>query len=611
MKKGIVIIIGLLVTILLMGSFILGTMSRGDNLSKKEGNLLDKLKNISVSNENKSNREESCPENWKFYKQDTIGIEFCYPEEKWGEAKLYPVGTVTDLSKLLKNKHYYQDPSSNNNNGFYNILEVIFEKSSMPKKYSSPTIRLMRNNAPVNKCDDSDVIGGRLGCNENVLSLKKYQDICKYSVDYKEQGTLKAPLDGEGLKELYNECNNGLKITLSERSSYFNWKDFDTKKLVGWRYQYFLDMFAYKKLQNGYFDDALIYYDMDNTSQIKNKLATFQDFFNLDHSYKSNKRITLSQEEFQQKKVDFEKFVKSIKIFEPVKEDLSKYKVIGTDDNTKLIAKYYWLLTNKKFTDAYNLKQTNQSLDEFIAQYKNIYYAKPYDFVNKDGVNYEFYVKYQDHNNIEDKYQVEVEIVDGKIKTNLAQKFLTDKVKYSDKLTAYAVVRGNKNYIVLEKNGREIIVDQGDAKYDKDYKNMGDVKNFANIKFSPHGNYLMYNIGGYEWVFSMVYDIRQEKIVKKMSSGEDIRFTNDEKYIYMCGMNNMSGNRTGIVQSIPDFVTLFDVYGQNGDFKPYPIDGKYNIIKCEHDKSKNIIRFILSDYDKKYPEKVSEYIVSQ
>jgi len=368
-------------------------------------------------------------------------------------------------------------------------------------------------------------------------------------------------------------------------------------------------MFAYKKLQNGYFDDALIYYDMDNTSQIKNKLATFQDFFNLDHSYKSNKRFTLSQEEFQQKKADFQKFVKSIKIFEPVEENLSKYKAVGTNDATKIITKYYWFLTNKKFVDAYNLKQTNQSLDEFISQYKNIHYAQPHDFVSKGYNKYEFYVKYQDRNKAEEEYQVRAEIVNGKIKTMLAQKLLTDKIKYGNSLVAYAVKRGDKNYLILEKNDREVIVDQGDAKYDKDYKNMGDVKNFANIKFSPQGNYLMYKIGGYEWVISMVYDIRQEKAIKKMSSGESIGFTDDEKCIYMCGINNMTGDRTGVVQSIPDFVTLFDVYGKNGDFKPYPIDGKYDIIKCVYDKSKNVIRFVLSDYDKKYPEKVSEYIV--
>ncbi len=593
MKKGTMIIVGLLAIILLMGSFILGTMNGKDDSSGKDKNLFDKLKDISIDDENKSDEEGDCPKDWQFYKQDVLGIAFCYPEEKWGKANTGYLKNITDLSVIAsdykeQNVHYDK------------YLKIGFDVNSDKKR--SPVIKIFNDEYPGEHYNN--VQTHKLGYRDNIPTLKQTGDICQYKINF----TKKWANQGSE-NEVYAACDDGIKTSLVERKDYFNFKNSETGEIIGQKYQYFLNLFAYKKLENGYFNNALIVYDVDNTSQIKNRLETFQVFFNLDHSYKANERVTLSSKEFQQRKTDFQKFVKSIKIFKPVKEDLSKYKAVGMDDNTNVIAKYYWFLTNKKFVDAYNLKQTNQSLDDFTAQYKDIHYAQPYDFVNEGDNKYVFYVKYQDRNNIEEKYQAKVEIVNGKIKTNLAQKILTDKVKYGNNLVAYAVMRGNKNYVILEKDGREIIVDQGDAKYDKDYENMGGVKFFGNLRFSPQGNYLIYSSGGYEWVFSMVYDIGQEKVVKKLSSGDGTWFTDDEKHIYICGINEMVGSRTGIVQSVPDFQTVFDVYGDDGDFKQYSESEKYSTIECEYDKFKKVIRFTLLDYYKELPNKISEYTV--
>ena len=629
MKKGIVIIIGLSVVILLVSGFMLGRMSQGSNILKKEIfktddkeiGLLESIKSgksdpVDYGKENNKKYEEhDCPTGWQFYRQDVIGVEFCYPEEKWGKVKLEPVEPITNLNKLLENEHYYQD-SSKDSNGSYNILEVVFEKSSAPNKHSSPTIKLMRNNAPINKCDDSNVMGSRLGCNENVIPLRKYQDICKYSINYEKQGTLRKSLEGEGLRELYNECDNGLKITLSELSDYFNFKDPDTKELVGWRYQYFLDMFAYKKLQNGYFDDALIFYDVDSISQIKNKINGWQDFFNFDHSYKNDKRITLSQEEFRRKKADFQKFIKSIKVFKPVKEDLLKYKanISGQDTNMKLIGEYYWLLTNKKLNDAYQLKLTNQTFDDFKKQYENIHYAKPYDILDLGNGSYEFYVEYQDENKPVEIYQVKVKMNKHKIQTLFIQRFVGEVAKFGN-MKAYAGIRGEKAYVILEKDNREIVVDQGFANYDFENKSnnraLTEVKFFNDVKFSPKGNYLLYKEGGWEWCLAHVYDINAEREVFEADSCSPFDFTDDEKYFYHCASSGMGGYRAGRVLVVPGFKEVFNVFGELNGPEKYSQNNEYEGVECEYQKDKGEIVFKLTNYDNKFPEKILKYQLHQ
>ncbi len=618
MKNAIVAIV---ITILLITVGMMGVLLRKN---EKNGNSASDSGQLELRNDEKKGATNiganddvvwNCGNNWQKYENSVLGIAFCYPKEKWGEAYLEPIDSVTDLEKLVKSEHYYQQ-KSRNNNGYYDVLNVEFKKKYIGngKMNHIPVVKLMRNDASINACMDNNISGVRFGCNKNVIPLRKNGDICGYSVNYKKRGTLRSVKAKEGISEIYAECKGGIKTILSESSDYFNWNDFETGEFIGWRYTYSLDLFAYKKLKNGYFDDALIYYPLDSTSQLDYKISNLSEFFNLDHSYKNEKRITLSESEFEEMYKNFKRFVRSIRVFEPISENLDNYKanVNNSNKDFAIVAEYYWALTKKDFKKAYDFKKSKQTFVDFLKQYENIHYAKPYNFEKEVDGTISYFVEYQDHNNPIELYQIKAKIVDGKIDVNFIQKFTTDIVEKGG-VIAYGAIRGDKSYVILKKSGREIVIDGGWADYDfenksKQERKLGEVKFFRNTRFSPRGNYLLYEQGGWEWCLTHLYDINKEKEIAKMESCQTADFTDDEKYFYHCASAGMGGYRAGLVQSVPGFKEVFNVFGNSTKSEEYTQNNGYDSVECKYDKEKRKIIFRLRDsYEDKLPNKTMEY----
>ncbi len=537
------------------------------------------------------NSQLNCPIGWDRYKHNVIGIEFCYPKDKWGEVYTEPTESITNLDGIV-NKYQKN----------YKTIYIKFRSMERNANVGGIGIKIFNDEYPGEHYKNNQTY--KLGYRDNIPLLKQTGNICDYKIEF----TKKWEREGSE-KEFYQKCDGDIKTALIEQEDYFNWKDYETGELIGWRWQYFLRLYAYRKLQNGYFDNALIYYKIDSTSQIKKPLKSFTDFFNLDHSYKTDKRITLSEQEFQEKKNDFTTFVNSIRVFSPLAEDLKQYK--GQADGVKQgsIVDYYWLLTQKDLKGAYNLKDTKQSFADFQENYKNIHYAKPYKIQKNTNGIYEFWVEYQDENKPVETYQVRAKISDGKMKTIFVQKIVGEIVRLGN-MKAYSAIRGDKSYVILEKDDKEIIVDSGYAEYEFDNKkghggNIGEVKFFRGVKFSPKGNYLLYNMTGWEWCLTYLYDINNEREVLNSDGCQSFGFAGGEKYFYYCTGAGLATSSEGIVVNIPDFEEVFNVMNFDGNRQYLNTDCKYNDKKRE-------IEFILtdhSDFENPLPPKVEKFKV--
>jgi hypothetical protein len=578
---GVTIIVMLLVIVGLLTFLLIGQKGVFEDSQKQIINQkVDSVKKVSI--------KLSCPDGWTKYRQEAVGVEFCYPENKWGKADVEYMSNITNLQNL---KESYKEQ-----NVYYNdYFEIDFVKKGNLSKKGSPTIRFFNEDYQGEHYKNART--HHLGYRDNISSLKQSEDICNYKIEFNKEWAEKG-----SEKEFYTNCKGGVKTNLVEQVDFYKTNN------TGWRYQYCLNLFAYKKLQNRYFNNALIKYNIDNSSQLKNKLKNFEEFFNLDHSYGKEKRVTLTRKEFNQESNDFEKFVKSIKVFEPTKEDLIKYKSESANGSSdvELIEKYYWLLTTGDLDYAYGLRVTGQSLVEFRKQYKNVHYAKPYDIKIGVGGQYDFYVEYQDHNSPVKKYQVNMSVMNGKIKTNFVQMFITERIEYED-MIAYGAIRGDESYVILEKNGKEVVVDKGEAKYDKKYTNLNNVKILKNIEFSASGNYLKYSMLGYEWGSGYIYDINKNKNVIESALTTSIKFTPDEEYIYYCAGAGMSNAREGFVKSVPNFNEEFSVFGKSIDGEKYPKNNEYFGVTCNYDKIDNEVIFKLSDLEGKISEKIIKY----
>ncbi len=574
------IIVGLLTFLLFERKSLFGyNLKRNNN---------DNISSINIENSGGESLGISCEDGWTGYRQEVIGIEFCYPEDKWGVAEIEYLGDITslkDLAESYKKQNIY----------YKGYVEIGFNSQH----------KLSQQGGPVLKIFDEKYLGEHyknvkthhLGYRDNILELKKTGDICQYKIEFNKKWENKG-----SEKEYYKDCNSSIKISLVEQSNRYDFNN------TGWRYKYLLNLFAYKKLKNGYFDNVLIKYNIGSTSQQKSKLNNWEDYFGIAKWNIGNKSAFVTKDKYKESRRDFEKFVESIKIFKPVVEDLTKYKSDSamSDSNIKLIEKYYWLLTRRDLKGAYLIRSTNESFTNFENQYKNIHFARPYNFKKIGDNEYIFFVEYQDHNSPVKIYQVKTSVASGKVKINFVQMFVTDRIEHGD-MVAYGAIRGDKSYVILEKDGREVIIDEGEARYDEKYTNINAVKLFQNVEFSPNGNYLKYVMMGYEWGSGYVYDIQNDKVVVESSRTLDIKFTPDEKYVYYCAGAGMINTREGIVMSVPNFKEEFSVFGKAISGENYPKNNDYFKVVCDYNKDNDEIIFKLSDLDGDMPEKIVKY----
>lgn len=117
----------------------------------------------------------------------------------------------------------------------------------------------------------------------------------------------------------------------------------------------------------------------------------------------------------------------------------------------------------------------------------------------------------------------------------------------------------DKTYVIFEKNGVEIIIDQGVVDYNKDHSNLAEVKEFSNAKLSNSGNYVTYEMTGWEWGQSYVWNTNLKKTVFTQNSAGSFFFDNDEEYFVSCAGNEFDGTFDGKIFKVSDFGTpIFD-----------------------------------------------------
>lgn len=496
-------------------------------------------------------RQDPCQEGWNFYEQNVIGISFCYPSA-WGKATTEPKAPVTRLAGLLDE---FEGTDSAAKDRFY----ISFENNQ--------DITMMFFNEDYGGEYYPNANAYKYGYQDNIGKLKESGSICDYKLDFNHTWEYEGRIN-----ETYAICGNGVKTAIIDDQQYFD-KEVHSDAL---------ESFAYRKLQNGYFDNLLITSTYGRTVQLEKK---FSDLTSLITA------LGKTREDFDSRQAEFSGFVSSIKAFiPPEKKELLFMESEADNPDTLLIRKYYYLIQAGRLSEAYLLKaeEGRGSYEDFAKQYENAYIASPYDFQGNVQDGYYFYVDYEDHNAPKEKYGVRMRVEDSKIETLFVEKFWGDMVAYGD-YSAFAVERSGKMQLILKREGRETIVDQGDAHYDDTMSNLEKVKEYSDIAFSPTGSYLMFTYTGYEWSVSHIYEIASGKLSRGLEGarvGDGLAVTPDEKYLYYCLSSGFFEGVPGKVYALPEMVEVFDAK---------PGNEAYMDTSCRYDASQQAVIFDLSN----------------
>lgn len=259
-------------------------------------------------------------------------------------------------------------------------------------------------------------------------------------------------------------------------------------------------------------------------------------------------------------------------------------KKLTKDQEIALIEKYYGLLEDGKLEDAYAMKfEPKESFKTFKGWYGNVTSANPHDFTKTGDSRYQFLVDLKEEGGVESKYQVVMEIIEGKLLKTISSKDITSsKVAeeniYSSSLKSYSKKIGdNKWEIYLVRNGVEVLVD---SMVNEEYVSM------ELLGFSNSGKYLMYRIvNGVDGNSLSVYDTVLLQKVHSVYAPENAGFADDEKYFYECqGMGMMGGYVKILV--VPDF-------GLKEDLTPPYGSGLGASASCVYDSGSNLLRYTL------------------
>jgi hypothetical protein len=521
----------------------------------------------------------NCEDGWQEYKQDIIGLDFCYPAG-WGEPKIDEIPNLTRLSKLAAD-------FDSQNIAYSNSLDIKFENNK--------EVNLMVFNDQYDGKSDRDINEPSTyyasGVTDDIVNLKNTGNICDYKIGYSYAYNNEMKKNPDVLKTVYENCGNAVKTVLTQDKEFFNFEN------IGTLYTYDLRLLAFKKLSNGYLDNMLISRDIDRVNQIHEELSTVSEFFTGKKTTQVKDGVpTNTEQQFDQERKEFEDFIGNIKIFKPIPKSQVEFRQIPNEDpSITTIRKYYWLISSGKLDEAYAMyaDKAGTSREQFQDRYKNTYIAESFNFKILGNKRYEFHVKYQDHNAAETEYRVSMDISSGMVKTIFLEKYNSDVVKFGN-MTAYSARRGNKNYVFLNQNDKEMIIDQGVADYDQKYSNLGDVKSFGDIHFSPKGKYLLYRMYGWEWSVGYIYDITKGKnitgtVATDLGAASDFGFTTDEKNFYMCSSAGMASGPGGKIYSVPGFEVKYNVLDDQKTKNFMNVD-------CPYNSTGNSLTFKLSSY---------------
>jgi len=560
------------VSFFLVASFIFGwVIFNKDNFfpNKIEG----EVSNLSAKKENsdvlEKKNELNCEDSWEKYANDVLGIGFCYPKE-WGYPFIDPVENLTLLDGAVE--EYSQDE----HNVFSNSLFIRFKQSignEIDKNKSGVELRIFNENYkgeyyPNGAAYDKGYV-------DNIAQLKSNKNICEYKWNFTELWAEQGKLT-----EFWNECEKRIKTRIINHEQYFD------KNI----YSYDLESLAYFNLENGFFDNVLATKKYLHIGQVDKKINKFEDVFEAkNYSSQVDNSAVISQEEYLKQKEEFGKFIESIYSYKPIEEKKDDFKIMdGEDEKNSAMRKYYWLIENQKLEEAYEMhNRINISLDDFKFAHKKVKLAKARDFKNVNDNTYKFFVDYQRHNKPKTLYRITMRSTDAnKIEIISEEEIVSDIVRFKD-YSSYAKKQNGKIFLVLERYGAEMIVDEGVADYNSDQSNINEVKFFEDIKFSKNGNYLIYKMRGWEWMASYIYDIGEAKQVFESDSPHTFSFDKDEKNLFVCSSAGMSTSASGTIYGLPDF---------NKQFELFKLEKSTTLeVSCDYDENKNELIFI---YDK-------------
>jgi len=568
MNKKVFLVVSflLLILALIFGFFIF--KSKKTFLSESE-----KVSNISDKKENFSSRRDKviCQKDWDKYENDVLGLGFCYPHE-WGEVLIEPIKNLTLLEGAV------EEYSKDEHNAYSNSIFIKF-KNLESKAYEN------RNNIELHLFNDK--YGGEYypnaqaynkGYIDNISALKNSKDICAYRTNFTELWS------GQGrITEFWDECKKGVKTRILNHEEYFD------KNL----YSFELESLAYLNLENGSFDDLLIKRKYLYISQVEKRIGGFEDVFEA-KNYSSNvdNSKVISLEEYDRQKSEFAEFVKNIYSYKPIIQEKEDFKILeGEDEKITIIRKYYWLLENNKSEEAYRMHfRNNSSADDFKSLYGKVFRIEAKDFEKTDDNMYKFFIDYQNHNKEKELYRIMMRVSDDfRIEIISTEKIVSEMVKFNDgNYVAYAKEQNGKNFVILERYGAEFVVDSGEAKYNEKNSNIGEVKFFGDIKFSPHGNYLIYKMFGWEWMIAYVYDIQNDKKVFEFNAPEKFDFSKDENYFFVCSKDGMAGKASGNIYKVSNFDKQFEIFDSKNDIYIEDMD-------CSYDESRNEVSFVYKE----------------
>lgn len=225
------------------------------------------------------------------------------------------------------------------------------------------------------------------------------------------------------------------------------------------------------------------------------------------------------------------------------------------------------------------------AFEEFVEWYGEVEYADPYDFQDLGGDTFYFFVKYKDKGEDERKYGVKMVIGDDRLNTIMTEEFMGEEVTFRES-NAFSVKRGDYIYLIIEKNGEERIIDEGDRSEQAAARGFG--TSFRNLRFSTNGRYLLYTISDYEYTSGCVYDMEQEKTIGKFVGADvsdNFGILPWEDYLYVCVGAGFGEGIPGEVYSLPNMKKVFDASDEGG--REYPGTN------CEYNENDNSVVFSL------------------
>lgn len=508
------------------------------------------------------------------FRNEILGLEFDYPKD-WGEISMSPSNNITNLANVNEE---FLDGNDQNDNKYMVTLSF--------SKYSSTEIKLINDSYPGTFYPS----GGAYvyGPMDNFKKLIKSKNICDYEINF-YKGVYYA-------YEIYNSCNKGIKESvIIEGQNNYNYEDYHLKR------------WGYKRLKNGYFDNMVL---LSNVAFVQsNNLSQKMTMEEI------KLKDEIDENKFQEDLKDLILLMSSVKTFQPPKPTMIIFEnFLNEDPNITIIRKYYHYLAIKELSMAYEMHQNiNISFDEFMKWYGQVFKTTVYNVKQTKLNTYKIDVDLHEDNQVPKKYRVVMEVNNNKINTLSSEQIISEEIKFGN-LLAYSRLKSDHNEMVLIDNNKEIVIERAD----NDFLNkIGTTARFYNPRFSPLGNYLLYDTGWWEGMYSNIYDIKNQKILidPNRHTAYIYEISNNEKFLVNCGESDFDGTLRASIYSFPDLNLKYDFIAENNYNKSRECnlkDGEKLSWGCDTfscNVKDNVVEFsINSDYNIDPKDKIEVFV---